>query len=147
MTKMTFHACEHLSTLPFRGRWIVLGSRYVPTVCREVSTHVALNHVDLRALAQRRHFGNIWLQKAILGGDKTVIKKWELEVSKGEEYVPLLVDPNWVSGLEQLRQQEDLKKSMRLVIPLIFPKVPQSSLPEPSGFPRNTPSPWAPPPP
>ena len=36
------------------------------------------------------------------------------EVSQGVEYTPLLVDPNWVSGLEEIRQQEELKKTMRL---------------------------------
>ena len=46
--------------------------------------------------------------------DKAVIQKWEAEVSQGLEYTPLLVDPNWVSGLAEIQQQEDLKKSMRL---------------------------------
>ena len=46
--------------------------------------------------------------------DKTVMKKWEQEVSEGVEYVPLLIDPNWVSGLQELKQQEELKQSMTL---------------------------------
>ncbi len=35
-------------------------------------------------------------------------------------------------------------KGPGVVIPLMFPKVPQSSQTESSGFPRNIPSPWTP---
>ena len=48
--------------------------------------------------------------------DREIIKKWEAEAARGEVYTPLLVDPNWVSGLDELEQQAKLKESMRLTL-------------------------------
>ena len=46
--------------------------------------------------------------------DKAIVKQWEAEAAQGVEYTPLLVDPNWISGLAEIEQQAKLKESMRL---------------------------------
>ena len=46
--------------------------------------------------------------------DKAMVKQWEAEAAQGVEYTPLLVDPNWISGLAEIEQQTKLKESMRL---------------------------------
>ena len=48
--------------------------------------------------------------------DREIIKKWEAEAARGEVYTPLLVNPEWVSGLAELEQQLKLKESMRLTL-------------------------------
>ena len=68
-----------------------------------------------------KSFGSVWQHlcaKAHTRGhpDREIIKKWEAEAARGEVYTPLVVDPNWVSGLAELEQQAKLKESMRLVL-------------------------------
>ena len=48
--------------------------------------------------------------------DREIIKKREAEAARGEVYTPLVVDPNWVSGLAEMEQQAKLKESMRLTL-------------------------------
>ena len=48
--------------------------------------------------------------------DREIIKKWEAEAARGEVYTPLLVNPEWISGLAELEQQAKLKESMRLTL-------------------------------
>ena len=45
---------------------------------------------------------------------KDVLAKWQKEVEEGVTFVPRTVDPNWVSGLQELKEQSALKESMKL---------------------------------
>ena len=54
---------------------------------------------------------------------------------------------DWQSLAEMRKNNQGIIGFLRggVVIPLMFPKVPQSSRPESLGFPSYTPSPWTPP--
>ncbi len=57
-----------------------------------------------------------------------------------------IIQRTWIEKLSEKGTSIGFLRGRGVVIPLILPKVPQSSPPEPLGFPSNTPSPWTPPP-
>ena len=58
----------------------------------------------------------------------------------------IIIQRTWIEKLSEKGTSIGFLRGRGVVIPLILPKVPQSSPPERLGFPRNTPSPWTPPP-